>query len=101
MNSPRESIGAATVRVLSRMFYRQPSARPRRFRPLAEPMEARAVLSHVGFTRAIIDPIALGHGSSAIVHRRLHLAHATAALSSVRPMDAVEVNGQVEIQPGD
>ncbi len=111
MNSPRESVGAATVRILSRMIKRPPAAKPRRFRPLAEPMEARAMLSHVGLTRAMIDPIAIGRGPSAIVGGRQpssgatsmeaarDLGPGTAAPSGPGTMDAVEVNGQVEIQP--
>jgi hypothetical protein len=91
MNSPSESVGAAAVRILSRLMDRPRAARPRRFRPLAEPMEARAVLSHV----ALAPAIAAGHGPSAIVDGR------QPSPPAVRPMDAVEVNGQVEVQPGD
>ena len=112
MNSPRESVGAAAVRILSRIMDRPRAARPRRFRPLAEPMEARAVLSPVAVTRAIIEPIALGRGPSAIVGLRRpssgapsagirhHLNHGAVAPSRPVTMDTVEVNGQVELQPG-
>jgi hypothetical protein len=92
MNSPRESMGAAAVRILSRMIDRPSLAKPRRFRPLAEPMEARAVLSHVALTPAMIDPSAVGHGPSAIVDGRP---------SSPGIGAMVVVNGQVETQPGD
>jgi hypothetical protein len=92
MNSPRESMGAAAVRILSRTINRRRAARPRRFRPLAEPMEARAVLSHIALTPAMIDPSAVGRGPSAIVDGRP---------SSPGIGDMVVVNGQVEIQPGD
>jgi hypothetical protein len=113
MNSPRKSVGAAAVRILSRMRDRPPRARPRRFRPLAEPMEARVVLSHVALTRAIIDPIAIGRGPSALVGGRRPssdassaptrpvLNHGAVAPSGAGAMDAVEVNGQVELQPSD
>jgi hypothetical protein len=112
MNSPSESVGVAAVRILSRMMERRRAARSRRYRPLAEPMEARAVLSHVILHQAITHPIAVGHSPSAIVdgrqdsfhaasaHARLHLEHGPAAPSGLRPMDTVEVNGQVEVQPG-
>jgi hypothetical protein len=112
MNSPSKSVGAAAVRVLSRMMDRPRAAR-RRFRPLAEPMEARALLSHIAPTRASIDPTAIGRGPSAIVvgrqhfllaasaHAGPHLDRGPAAASGLRPMETVEVNGQVEVQPGD
>ncbi len=92
MNSPRESMGAAAARILSRMIDRPPAARPRRFRPLAEPLEARAVLSPAPLTRAIVNPITLGCSPAAI---------GAAVPSGPRPLDVVEVNGQVELQPGD
>ena len=94
MNSPRESAGAAAIRILSRMMHRPRSARPRRFRPLAESMEGRALLSHLGFTRAIVAPTAIAE----IGH---HRHHGPAARSGATAMDTVEVNGQVEVQPGD
>jgi hypothetical protein len=112
MNSPRGSMGGAAVRILSRMINRPTAAKPRRFRPLAEPMEARAVLSHVALHQAITHPIAIGRSPSAIVdgrqdsphaasaHAGLHLEPGPAAPSGLRPMDTVEVNGQVEVQPG-
>jgi hypothetical protein len=112
MNSPRKSVSAAAVRILSRMMDRSRAARPRRFCPLTEPMEARVVLSHVTLTRAIIDPIAIGRGPSAIVggrrpssdarsaETRPDLNHGAAAPSGPGTMDTVEVNGQVELQPG-
>src|SRR6516164_2885358 len=59
MNSPRESLGAAAVRILSRMIDRPRAAKLRRFRPLAEPMEARAVLSQVALTQTIVAPVAM------------------------------------------
>ena len=111
MNSSSESVGAAAVRILSRMMDRRRAARPRRFLPLAEPMEARAVLSQVALTRAIIDPTTIGRGPSAIVVGRRPsadatsaetgpaLEHGAAATPGAGTMDAVEVNGQVEIQP--
>ncbi len=80
MNSPCESMGAATFRILSRMINRPPAARPRRFRPVAEPMEGRALLSHVALTQAVIDP-------------------ATTASPGRGPTDVIVVNGQVELQP--
>jgi hypothetical protein len=75
-------------------------------------MEARVVLSHVTPTRAIINPIAIGHRPSVIVggrrpsleapsaRTRPHHHHGAAIPSGVRTMDTVEVNGQVELQPG-
>ena len=114
MNSPRESMGAAAVGILSRMMDRPRAARPRRFRPLAEPMEARVVLSSATLTRAIINPIAIGRGPSALVAGPRPatgapsaatgpvLNHGAAAPYVIGTMDTtVEVNGQVEIQPGD
>jgi hypothetical protein len=113
MNSPSESMGAAAVRILSRMMHRPPAARPRRFRPLAEPMEARAMLSHVGLPQAVIQPIAIGRGPSATVDGRQpspaagsadagpDLDRGPAAPSGIGAMDTVDVNGQVEVQPGD
>jgi hypothetical protein len=104
---------AAAVRILSRMVDRPRAERPRRFRPLAEPMEARVVLSQVTLTRAIIDPIAIGRGPSALVggpqpsseapsaQTRPDLNHGAAAPSGPGAMDTVEVNGQVELQPAD
>ncbi len=56
----------------SRMEGRRAKANPRGFRPVAEPMEGRAMLSHAG------------------------LLPAPAASAA---MDTVEVNGQVEVQP--
>ena len=94
MNSPRESMGAATVRILSRLMDRPRAARPRRFRPLAEPMEARAVLSSVAFTHAIAAPMAMSQVG-------LHANPGTTALPRSVTMDTVNVNGQVEVQPGD
>jgi hypothetical protein len=113
MNSPRESVAAAAVRILSRMMDRPRAARPRRFRPGAEPMEARVVLSQVTLTRAITEPLAIGRGPSALIggprpsseaplaQTRLVLNHGAAAPSGPGAMDAVEVNGQVELQPSD
>jgi hypothetical protein len=110
MNSPRKSRGAVAVRVLSRMSDRPQSGRSRRFRPLAEPLEARAVLSPLALTRAILDPIALGGGPPALVNGLRPAAAAPAAetatafnqaaLSDLVSHDTVEVNGQVELQPG-
>jgi hypothetical protein len=112
MNTPSESVGATAVRILSRMMDRPRAARPRRFRPLAEPMEARTVLSHVALHQAITHQIVIGRSPSAIIdgrhqsphaalaHAGLHLEHGPAAPSGLRPMDTVEVNGQVEVQPG-
>jgi hypothetical protein len=86
-------MGAATVRILSLMINRPKAARPRRFRPLAEPMEARAMLSQVALTPATIDPMAIGRGPSAVVDARPAApGHGTIIM--------VEVNGQVEVQPG-
>ena len=93
MNSPRESMGAATVRILSRLMDRPRAARPRRFRPLAEPMEARAVLSQVALTQTIVAPVAMTYVGP---HRIPDMA-----APSGFAVDSVEVNGQVEIQPGD
>ena len=56
----------------SEMGRRRAKANPRGFRPFAEPMEGRAMLSHAGFVPAPAAP---------------------------RPLDTVEVNGQVEVQP--
>ena len=80
MNSPRESMGAATLRILSRMISRPTAARSRRFRPLAEPMEGRALLSNVALTHAMVDP-------------------ATSGSPGRGPTDVIVVNGQVELQP--
>jgi hypothetical protein len=105
MNSPGVSMGAAADRILSGMMDRPRAARPRRFRPLAEPLEARAVLSHVSLTRAIIDPIAVGRGPSAVVvgapsaPTGPHLIHGASAPSGAVTLATVEVNGQVELQP--
>ena len=93
MNSPRESLAAAAVRILSRMMDRPKASKPRRFRPLAEPMEARAVLSHVALTQAIVAPVAMAYVGP-------HRIPDTPAPSGFA-VDSVEVNGQVEIQPGD
>jgi hypothetical protein len=80
MNSPRESMGAATVWMLSRMINQPSATRPRRFRPVAEPMEARALLSHVALTATVIDP-------------------AMTASPGRGPTDVIVVNGQTELQP--
>jgi hypothetical protein len=113
MNSLHESAGAAAVRILSWMTKRSRAAKPRRFRPVAEPMEVRAVLSHVALTQAVIEPIATGHGPSAVVagtqpasdatsaNAGTDLGLATAAPSGPGTGDMVVVNGQVEIQPGE
>jgi hypothetical protein len=90
MNAPRESIGAAAVRILSRMIDAQRPAKPRRFRPLAEPMEGRIVLSHLNIPGAIIDPIVPATVETVVVNGQVE----------IQPGDVV-VNGQVEIQPGD
>ena len=95
MNSPHESMGVAAIGILSRMRDRPRAARPRRFRPLAEPMEPRVVLSHVTLTRANLDPITIGRGPSAIVD-----GQRPCTPSGPGTMDTVEVNGQVELQPG-
>jgi hypothetical protein len=75
-------------------------------------MEARTVLSHVALTRAILDPIALGRGPSAIVvgpqpspefpsaETGPDLNNGASAPSGPATMETVEVNGQVELQPG-
>jgi hypothetical protein len=75
-------------------------------------MEARVVLSPATLTRAILNPIAIGRGPSAIVGGRRpsldapsawtrpHHNHGAAIPAGVRTMDTVEVNGQVELQPG-
>jgi hypothetical protein len=76
-------------------------------------MEARALLSHVALTRAIIDPDAVGHGTAAVdkfrhhpsdakaAGERQHVAHRMVAPQGPLTPDEVEVNGQVEIDPGD
>ena len=71
MNSLLRSMGAVVVRFRSRTTDRPSQARPRQFRPLAEPMEARALLSQVAL-------IPTGQGAADIV-----------------------VNGQTENQPGE
>jgi hypothetical protein len=114
MNSLRKSMGSAAVGILSRMMDQPRAARPRRFRPLAEPMEARVVLSSATLTRAILNPIAIGRGPSAIVAGLRPATGAPAAATGpvlnhgaavpyvIGTMDTtVEVNGQVELQPGD
>ena len=93
MNSPRESMGAAIVRIVSRLNDRPRAARPRQFRPRAESMEGRAVLSSVAFTNAIVAPIAMAH-----VGAQANLG--TKGLVGLVPMDTIDVNGQVEVQPG-
>jgi hypothetical protein len=76
MKSLRELVGAMAGRdSLTRMS--RPRADRRRFRPLAEPMEGRAMLSHIG----------LGLGGA--VH------------AGVGARDSGGSNGQVEVQPGD
>lgn len=111
MNTLRESVGAVAARILSRMTDQPRAAKRRRFRPLAEAMEARAVLSHVAVSTAIIGPIAVGRGSSAIVEGPRPAPDATSATASPAldtgsaarsgpgSMDTVVGNGQVEIQP--
>jgi len=94
MNSPRESLAAAAVQILSRMMERPRASKPRRFRPLAEPMEARAVLSQVAFTQTIVAPVAMANVDP-------HRIPDKPAPSGFAVIDSVEVNGQVEIQPGD
>jgi hypothetical protein len=104
MNSPRESVGAAAVRILSRMMNRPRAARLRRFRPVAEPMEARAVLSHVAFTPAMTGPIVIGRGPSSdatAADAGPGLAPATVSPSGPGIGAMVVVNGQVEMQPGE
>jgi hypothetical protein len=74
MKSLRELVGAMAGRdSLTRMP--RPRADRRRLRPLAEPMEGRAMLSHIGLGGAV---------------------HA-----GVGAMDSGGSNGQVEVQPGD
>ena len=74
MKSLRELVGAMAGRDSWRSMTR-PRADRRRFRPLAEPMEGRAMLSHVGLGGVVHPvPVALDSGGS---------------------------NGQVEVQPGD
>ncbi len=74
MKSLRELVGAMAGRdSLTRMP--RPRADRRRSRPLAEPMEGRAMLSHIGLGVAV---------------------HA-----GVGAMDSGGSNGQVEVQPGD
>jgi hypothetical protein len=76
MKSLRELMGAMAGRdSWSRMP--RPRADRRRLRPLAEPMEGRAMLSHIG----------LGIGGA--VH------------AGIGAMDSGGSNGQVEVQPGD
>ena len=94
MNSLRNSVGAAAVRILSRMIDRPSQPKSRRFRPLAEPMEGRALLSHLGLARAIVAPVAIADAGP-------HRHHGPAVRSGARAMDTVEVNGQVEVQPGE
>ncbi len=73
MKSLRELFGAMAGRdPLTRMP--RPRAGRRRFRPIAEPMEGRAMLSHAGVVGA--------------VH------------SVLRALDTSGSNGQVEVQPG-
>jgi hypothetical protein len=74
MKSLRELVGAMAGRD-SRSRMPRPRAERRRFRPLAEPMEGRAMLSHVGL--------------GGVVH------------AGVGAMDSGGSNGQVEVQPGD
>ena len=74
MKSLREMVEALAGRGSSGRMVR-PRANPRRFRPVAEAMEGRAMLSQV----------ALGAAISA----------------APGAMDTVVVNGQVEVQPDD
>jgi hypothetical protein len=57
-------------------------------------MEARAVLSHVVFTQAIVAP-------SLITSVGLHQNPGPTAPSGLAALQSVVVNGQVELQPGD
>ena len=77
MNAFRTSLDAV-ARILPRTIGRPAPARPRRFRPLAEPMEARALLSQ--FLPAPVST--------------------DAPPVDCRPADTVGGNGQVENQPG-
>jgi hypothetical protein len=74
MKSLREMVENLAGRRLSGKIVR-PRAIPRRFRPAAEAMEGRAMLSHAGLGAAI------------------HAGSGT--------LDTVVVNGQVEVQPDD
>ena len=93
MNSPRESMGAAIARIVSRLTDRPRAARPRRFHPHAESMEGRAVLSSVAFSRAIVAPIAMAQVGA-------HANLGAKGLVGLMPLDTIDVNGQVEVQPG-
>ncbi len=74
MKSLRELVGAMAGRDSWRRMP-GPRAGGRRFRPVAETMEGRAMLSHLGFGGAV------------------HVG--------VGALDSGESNGQVEVQPGD
>jgi hypothetical protein len=101
MNFSCESVGAAAIQILRRMIDRPRAAKPRRFRPLAEPMETRAVLSHVAIAPAMAGPAASGRGPSAIVDGQGLSSDAMVVPSGPGIGDMVIVNGQVENQPGD
>ena len=91
MNVLRKLVGVAAVGAPGRMMDRARAAKPRRFRPLAEPMEARALLSHVALAPAMADPVPTGPGAGAMV--------VVNGQVEMQPGQIV-VNGQVEMQPG-
>lgn len=94
MHSQRESMVVVSIRILSHSTERPGRARPRRFRPLAERMETRAVPGALAFGQVVVPPAAI-----AIVepHRDPGISSALQPLTA----DEIEVNGQVETEPGD
>jgi hypothetical protein len=109
MNSLHESVRAAAARILSQRTGRPRAMRSRRFRPLAEPMEARAVLSQLALPTMSVGPEGAGPGASVVVGRpqpSFDVASADAGTYSdpgaADPSGAqtvIVVDGQVEIQP--
>lgn len=94
MNSQRESMAGVSFRILSCSTERPGRTRPRRFRPLAERMETRVVPGAL-----IPGPAVVPVAAIAIVE-----PHGDPGMpSALRPStpDEIEVNGQVEIEPGD
>jgi hypothetical protein len=116
MNDRHDSMGGSTLRVFSKLKTRAkpgcggwtaedgargPSLRAgggrapcRRFRPLGEAMEGRALLSQFSVTAALAAPAVVASAGS-------HQSPAPAPSGGVLPMDTVVVNGQVELQPGE
>lgn len=94
MHSQRKSMVEVSILILPRLTNRPVRARPRRFLPLAERMETRAVPGALAFGEVIVPPAAI-----AIVGPQGDVG-LTSALRALVP-DEIEVNGQVEIDPGD